>query len=838
MVLRDSVRDQSSSGCPEGIVVDSSAYPNLRYGRHQVGNEGKLGDRRPPIMPNRFDVLAGVALVLCILVVQAPLIIDPLATLAGDNLLFFIPYFTFLGEQLRAGNIPSWNPHQFAGAPFAADPQSGWMSFLPMAAFTFLSPISAILVVLLAHQIFGAVALYAFARMLGLTRTGAFAAGAIFSLAAMWQRTLCCSQVLGVQAWLPVMLLAVEGSLRSQTRLARVGWLMLGGLAVSQELAIWLGQGSYYQMLIVGGWLGFRTLLWPMETGSSVTKRVSDFAISAALLFGAGLLLNAAALVPRLEFNQISNVAGGVYQGPEARWAAEHGGFDLAAQVVYFVGGFFSRPWLYAGAAGFGLALLCPMVARRWRPWIFFAAVIVAMSLLSLPEPTLLERPFRLLPGFETLHSHYRERISYTLALPIGLLAGASVSAMTTSAAKGRWIILTPLIVVAGAVLLWRPQSNGEQLMSAAGLACVAAAMLIYLLAKLLPATERVRSIAALSIAAVLVWDPAGYLLTAEQASIMNAFATEERFLPSDGAAAWLAQREGANQRYFGFDPGYLGPALSTRRGYPSSRADLPISEMLVAGNQGTLLGIDDLQGYNPVHPMRYVEWVRSLNGLPQLYRFGNVFPSGIDSPLLDLINARYAIVPADRIQSDQLLTELRSAWNPVYEDGTVTILENPEAAPRAWLVGEARQAAYGEALDLLASGAVDGRRVALVEDKAAVLPAGDSDLAGVVVSVARPNSDRLDLMLAEPVDVPAMLVVSEVWDPNWTATADGQTAPVHVVDHTLMGVRLEPGAREIVLRYEPRSLRIGLAVSTITGLAMAAIWIACGMRAWRRRTE
>src|SRR4051812_24170546 len=53
-----------------------------------------------------------------------------------DILQAYLPYYSFLGEHLRHGHIPGWNPHQFAGAPFAADPQSGWMQLPVMVLFS------------------------------------------------------------------------------------------------------------------------------------------------------------------------------------------------------------------------------------------------------------------------------------------------------------------------------------------------------------------------------------------------------------------------------------------------------------------------------------------------------------------------------------------------------------------------------------------------------------------------------------------------------------------------------------------------------------------------------
>src|SRR4051794_2933298 len=67
-----------------------------------------------------------------------------LAWIGMDTATAFYPWYTFLGEQLRAGHIPVWNPYQFAGAPFAADPESGWMYLPAMLAFTLLAPDAAI----------------------------------------------------------------------------------------------------------------------------------------------------------------------------------------------------------------------------------------------------------------------------------------------------------------------------------------------------------------------------------------------------------------------------------------------------------------------------------------------------------------------------------------------------------------------------------------------------------------------------------------------------------------------------------------------------------------------
>src|SRR5207302_1053515 len=56
-----------------------------------------------------------------------------------DLLGFWLPEFCSLGRTVGGGHVPGWNPFAFGGAPFAADPQSGWMYLPAMLLFTTMS---------------------------------------------------------------------------------------------------------------------------------------------------------------------------------------------------------------------------------------------------------------------------------------------------------------------------------------------------------------------------------------------------------------------------------------------------------------------------------------------------------------------------------------------------------------------------------------------------------------------------------------------------------------------------------------------------------------------------
>ena len=78
--------------------------------------------------------------------------------------------------------------------------------------------------------------------------------------------------------------------------------------------------------------------------------------------------------------------------------------------------------------------------------------------------------------------------------------------------------------------------------------------------------------------------------------------------------------------------------------------------------------------------------------------------------------------------------------------------------------------------------------------------------------------------------DGDAFVVVSEIFfPPGWTATVDGRTAPIHRVNHVLMGVEIPPGSHDLAFAMKDparvrgtRSSRLAAALTLL--LSAAAI--------------
>ena len=742
-----------------------------------------------------------------------------------DSLTQFYPWYSYLGERLRAGEIPAWNPAQFGGAPFAGDPQSGWMYLPAMLAFALLPVHLAAPVFVVGHVALAAGATYALGRALGEGPLGALVAAAAYAYAGpVLGRAPCCPATYQVAAWTPVAILGFELAVRAGSWRARGAAWGLAGFAVSQVIAAWIGQGAYYALLALGAFALYRTVFAPPRRADGGAPRLPARARALVLHGGAVLLIGfglaAAGILPRLEYNAESNLAGGRYQGSGA-WAAAVSGMSADELDRALDPGLY-----YAGGAAVALGAVALLLARRSLAVPYAAVLGLGAAILVLPARTPLHSLlYEVLPRFEALHRHWPERVTMVAYLAPALLAGTTV----------------------GSLARWRRWPR--RLLRAAAVPCLVALGLLALRpATLWPAVAAVLAALLLAAAALLParaarWAPPLLLLlvAGDLFAMARALAADAPFggfhrpdlaayAEPTPAVSFLRQRtRDAPARYFGFDPG-LGTVEHGRSTLYRSRFANPAAAALLVNNRATLFGLEDIQGYNPVQPLRFVEFLDALNGTAQEYHDANVLPGGVDSPLLDLLGVRYVLVPTDAPPGHDAAQHLVRTHRIVYADDRVRVLERPGALPRAWLVHEAHSVGEGEALAPLATGAVDPRRVALVEGPVpALAPPPDPAADRARVVVWDPERVRVETRSAAP----ALLVLGQMTYPAWRATVDGAPTDLLTADHLLLAVAVPAGEHVVELRFESPALRLGTTISLATAAALAAFLTGA---AWRER--
>lgn len=792
----------------------------------------KLFRSRPiPILERYGDLAVGFVLVFFTLVAVWTLVGGGIVV-GKDTITQYYTWYSYLGERLRSGDVPAWNPHQFAGAPFAGDPLSGWTYLPAMVLFTVLPVSAAANGYLFVHLLFAGLFTYALARALRMNLAGALLAAVAYEFNVfLYWRNLCCSPYASIMAWLPLAILGVELAVRSARWSGRGLWLGVGGLALSQILAAWPGQGSYYALLALGGYVAYRTLLFPPENIRGLRARAFGFLFhgGGVLLFGFGLA--AAGLLPRMEYQTLSTLADG-YGGIEGVRSAWGGWtFDDLKRLL-------TPSLVYPGLVVLALALAAPLVARGRHAVPFFLVLSLCALVLSTPDGTVLHSAlYFLLPGFEWMHPHGPGRIKVILYLGLALLAGATLSGLTGRNARALVAApaVTSLFLAACAVAILAtegPPSGfgiGASLVSLSALVLAIACVLAYALS---PGSRRA---SALLLVLVLFVD----LFVAGRATLAERATAElgkdlvkmdlSRYLEPTGAAEFLrSETEERPGRYLGYGPHRQGDGRSFR--YNNWFAERDTSALL-ASNMATPMGLQGIQGYNAVHIARYDRYMEALNGKVQGYHNADVVSRGLGSPLLDLLNVRYMVVPADLDRDQGKLRELKEANPSVYRDERVEVLENQDALPRAWIVHSARRATPSETLEQLGSGAVDPRRTAMLERSPPDLDR-PQDPSADRATVTGYEADRISLKTET--GARGLLVMSEAYYPAWRAYVDGEPVPLYVADHVLRAVPVPAGKHSVELRYESWTLRTGMAVSLAACLALVFVMVS-GARRFRK---
>ncbi len=740
-------------------------------------------------------------------------------TIGQDAATQFYPWYSYLGERLREFGIPSWNPSQFSGAPFAADPQSGW-SYLPAMAFFTAFPLAiAVPSFIVFHLALAGYGIYALARVLTIPPLGALAAGAAYMLSGpIFSRSVCCPAQVQVGAWVPLLLLGVELAVRQPILRRRIPGIVLAALAMSQILASWLGQGSYYALMLTGAYLAWRCLVQPARADVRWRERFYDF-FSTSFIFGAlAAGYNAMGLLPRLEYNQLSNVAGGSYSGLGSS-ASVTGGWQAGHTVFEHV----TRNAYYPGGIVITLAVIAVVLARGRHCTVFFSLVVVLGFVLSSSRRTPLHDVlFAVLPMFEELHSHWPQRIALVSFPAVALLAGAAVGALPGWRGRLRDVLLLAVFPIGITVVFifgLRRAGDGLPLVVVLSVAIVVIALAMTGWRRL----ERIWPVMPAAVTALLVADlliANGQMLAHGDYGGFHKFDVASYFAITPGAE-FIRDRTGdAAGRYFGFDPMLRHsetdrPALY-RFQFPSEEA-----RQLAVNNRATVYRIEDVQGYNPVQLQAYVDFMHDINGGAQEYHDANIYPNGLDSALLDLLNARYIIVPAMVPEGRPDLQKAVDRFPTVYQDADVRVLERTSAAPKAWIVHEARSAQAPVARQLVASGEIDPYRVALIDrasdlDGPAMPPTGDS----VEVIESEPEIMRYAVSSAAP----GMLVTSEIAYPAWAAYVDGKRVEIATAFGLLRAVEIPAGKHEVEFRFESPSEVWGMAVTIATLVASGAL--------------
>src|SRR5262249_327148 len=75
------------------------------------------------------------------------------------------------------------------------------------------------------------------------------------------------------------------------------------------------------------------------------------------------------------------------------------------------------------------------------------------------------------------------------------------------------------------------------------------------------------------------------------------------------------------------------------------------------------------------------------------------------------------------------------------------------------------------------------------------------------------------------------LLVVADAWHPGWVATLDGAPTPILRTNYAFRGAAVPARAHVVEMRFRPRSLFYGAAVSALSALVALGLFARYGLR-------
>lgn len=686
----------------------------------------------------------------------------------GDFTNQFYPYHAYTAAELHRGRLPLWNPYLFGGHPFQADPQTA--VFAPLTLLTALVAGSedglsyfAMELRVLANYGLAALFMYLLAQRLTGSPWGAFYAALAYTFS-------------GYLLSYPM----VQLPILETAAWAPLVFYLLDRAATAQRWSAWAaGAGLAYGAALLAGhgqtalFLGYAALVYGVwRTWERGPRRALA---SAALFLGFGVGLAAVQLLPTLEFTGRSTRAYMPYDIAAS-------GFDLLALPGMLLPGWRRETPLYVGIATLLLAAIG--IARPWPgrgPWL---ALGLGGLLLAVGRGTFFYRAlYTAVPGF-ALFQH-QERAIFLVVMALTLFAGRGLAALFHEGHSVRELLGGAFrhlpgvgLVLFGGLLLvlvqrqnyaGQPNNPFNDLMNSYVFFLLVLALALALLAAW--ARGGVSGPVAAGLAALTVLDL--FTISAGNNSAPGMYEARTR-LPQ--VRSVLAAQEA---------PGRVELALDTA---------LP-------GAYAALARLESINGDSPIGDLR----LQTLLAAKEEQR------------RWELLNVTY------------LLTRERREGDPsvqwVLEEEGMILYRVVRTLPRAYAVG--RYEVIGDpkaALAQLLRPEHDPRTTAILEAEPPVPPGAPLD-ARAEVSWVRREPQRL--VLRTRAQGPALIVLSEPYDPGWRASLDGRDPlPVLRANYALRAVVVPAGEHLVEMVYRPTPLVLGAAVSGATLLLAGAIFV------------
>jgi len=731
-----------------------------------------------------------------------------------DQLRLYYPYMRLTQEVYRHGELPLWNPYNFAGNPHMAEWQSG--AFYPLHVLLPLLPLP-VYWTLFQLMAFFLAGLFTYWYLLNLKigKLAAIFGGTTF----MFSEFMVTWNMEVVTAphsilWLPLILLTVDRLVvrtKDEGRRTKVWWLVgLGGLVMSILAGYW--QTTLYVMLVTAIYIFYR--IWQKKL------LLTSYSLLFLAWFPFALALTFFHLIPT---NELLARSSREYINSQSRIQEILKGYLLPARHLvtlfapdyfgheatrnYFArvgGGWYYEHVIFVGTIPLLLTIAALAAKKKGKirnDILFWLAVVVISASFSFKTPWA-EAVFDY--KIPVLSTGIANRILFMEAFGLSVLSAFGTSLLVDSDNRKRAIKIG-LAGSLGIIVLFLNTMITKTSLGAADPAKDPQLYLISLRNMALPSAVYFLSLVLLGTA---IWKNSlikiaivGMILISLTQNIyqfrkFTAFSEKMFVYPVNPVIAWLQKNSGIN-RFIGYNGKFLGDNFATQFGIYSvegydSLNDYKRSVLLHSAVEGRL---DlDLPRSADVILGRNLENLRTIK-------------------LMKLFGIKYLVDHPEWLDAGPTADKKRlpdGSQRLVFENGDWKIWEFLDVFPRAFLAGKYEVIPDGEKLiSRLYGDSFDPRQTILLNQEPgsefSILP---DELAQVNILQYRPTKIVFETFSA----FDQLLFLSDTWYPGWKAKLEnGRELKILTADYALRAVPVPAGDHTITMWYFPESFRTGL---------------------------
>jgi hypothetical protein len=717
------------------------------------------------------------------------------------------PYRDFLAHEIKLGRFSRWMPGLYCGFPLYSESQAGYLHPLKPLLYPWMPTWRALnLDTVLSIWLTGLATFGWLRRHVG--PAGALTGAGLFGLSGFVWAHLIHTSMNNALISVPLAIWALETAWDG----GRLRGVALGALAIACQVFA----GHLQDTILTAGLVGLYALHRAL-TEPSWGRRARALGLATAMV-GLGIVVASVQWIPSKELLDRSPRAGGLTwdQLTYGSWSPEllptlviREAYGTRARNTDWPDGYYPYHEMnaYMGLLGLALAVVGAGAARdRWVS--FWIALVMIGGVLMLGRYTFLFDYMNRVPVLGSSRIPVRYHLWVSLAVAALAAVGVDRLARPGLVRLRGVVVLTALLVVGMLLVLirvyepawsentrWTAPRHVERSSWLGREIAVATVRLIVLGGvgwTLIRRAARSESLAVRrDCAACLPILVIAELLLAHSADVPTIDPSYWTLPPSTVDAL---KADPDLIRIFG-----LAPKSSGEPGYASHPVDFMSVRDALAWSLAPVWGLSSSTGETPIFPLRMLEYTEHVH--PRLGRFG--------------IESVSHILTGSRIEA------------PDRRVGTVWIHKVAGTFPRARLAGRPFYATDKRsaiaALDSLGGGVRDRL---VVEDPDRPI-AEDADVIGTATIVAE-EPERLAVETSSA--SPAYLVLSDSFDPGWSATVDGHAAPIRPAYLAFRAVYLTAGPHRVEFTYRPAGFRMGLVLSVI-GLAVCLVLLI-----WPRR--